>query len=326
MEGIRIKSFGAYTPSNVVSNFDLSKIVDTSDEWITERTGIKERRITEGEDTSELAIKAANVALDRANISGEDIDLIIIATVTPDSYCPSVACLVQKGIGAHKAIAFDINAACSGFVFATEVAYSMMSRNKYLNNALVIGAETLSKVTNWEDRSTCVLFGDGAGSIILTREDMEKEKLNYFNIKSVGEKGDCLYVGAEEVINPYVTEKKEKYKKIQMNGGEVFKFATSVMNKSIKEVLKDANLSIDDIDYIVPHQANYRIIEYSAKKLKVNLDKYYINLNRYGNTSSASIPLALNEMYEKGMLKEGMKIILVGFGGGLTYGAALLEL
>lgn len=326
MKGIKIKGFGSYVPSNVVTNFDLSKIVDTSDQWITERTGIKERRISTGEDTSNLAIKAANAALDRAQISSEEIDLLIVATVTPDNFCPSVSCMVQKSIGASKAIAFDINAACSGFVFASNIAYSMMEANENINKALVIGAETLSKITNWEDRSTCVLFGDAAGSMILSREELKKEKLHYFDIKSVGEKGDCLKIGAEEVANPYVKDNVEKYKKLEMNGGEVFKFATSVINKSIKKVLKDSNLSIEDIDYIVPHQANYRIIEYSAKKLQVDMNKFYINLDKYGNTSSASIPLALSEMQEKGLLKEGMKIISVGFGGGLTYGAALLEI
>lgn len=325
MKGIKIKGIGAYTPPLIVTNDDLSKLVDTNNEWIKTRTGISERRITEGEDTSELAIKAVKKALDRSQLKGEDIDLIIVATVTPDNYTPSVSCLVQKEIGAKRAIAFDINAACTGFVFALNIASTMMKNSSEIKNALVIGSETLSKIVNWEDRSTCVLFGDGSGAIVLSKDEYESKDL-YFYIKSVGEKGDCLYIGAENVDNPFVENKIEKYKKISMKGGEVFKFATSVMCKAINKVVEESNISIDDIDYIIPHQANYRIIEYASRKVNVPIDKFYINLERYGNTSSASIPIALDEMVERGLLKEGMKIIIVGFGGGLTYGSALIEL
>lgn len=327
MKGIKIKSIGAYAPSLIVSNDHLSEIVDTSDEWIRERTGIIERRITTGEDTSEIATQAAKMALDRAKIDPSEIDVIIVATVTPDNYCPSVACMVQKNINATNAIAFDINAACTGFVFGMDIGYSMMKANDSYNNILIIGAETLSKVIDWEDRSTCVLFGDGGGAMVLSREEVSKEKYFSFNAKSVGEKGDCLRIGAEDVKNPFIKNNAElKNKKLVMNGGEVFKFATGAIYKSIEKVLNDSNLKIDDIDYIVPHQANYRIIEYTAKKLKIDVEKFYINLDRYGNTSSASIPIALNEMYEKNLFKENMKVILVGFGGGLTYGSALIEL
>lgn len=325
MKGLKIKGIGAYTPPLTVTNDELSKLVDTNDEWIRTRTGISERRITEGEDTSELAIKAVKKALNRSKLTGEEIDLIIVATVTPDSFTPSVSCLVQKEIGARNAIAFDINAACSGFVFALNIASTMMKSNTAIKNALVIGSEVLSKVVNWEDRSTCVLFGDGSGAVVLSRDE-EEGKNFYFHIKSVGEKGDCLYIGAENVDNPFVASKIEKYKKISMKGGEVFKFSTSVICKSINKVIEESKLSIDDIDYIITHQANYRIIEYAAKKMKVPIDKFYINLDRYGNTSSASIPIALDEMFERGLLKEGMRIILAGFGGGLTYGSALIEL
>lgn len=326
MEEINIKGFGAYTPSRIVSNDDLSKIVDTSDEWITSRTGIKERRISEGEDTSQISIRAANLALHRANIKGEDIDLIVVATITPDMFTPSVACLVQKEIGAIGAMAFDISAACSGFVYGLQVAYSMMSSNDNFKNVLVIGAETLSKIINWKDRSTCVLFGDGGGALVLSKDSNNLKKIVSFYSKSEGDKGEFLTSGACDVQNPFVREIVAKEKKVAMNGREVFRFATTAIFDGITQVLKQSGLNIEDVDYIVPHQANYRIIDYSARKLMVNAEKFYTNLDRFGNTSSGSIPIALNEMYEKGMLKDGMKLIMVGFGGGLTYGAVLIEL
>ncbi|MGM9978084.1 MAG: beta-ketoacyl-ACP synthase III [Clostridium sp.] len=327
MEEVSIKAFGAYAPSRIVSNDDLSKIVETNDEWIVERTGIRERRISEGEDTSNIAVKAANQALERANLKGEDIDLIIVATITPDKFTPSVACLVQKEIQAENAMAFDVSAACSGFIFALQSAYSMMKVTENFKNALVIGVETLSKIMNWEDRSTCVLFGDGGGAVILSKEE-GNGGIKEFYSKSIGKKGDCLVVEAMPVINPFIKDKNNdtNYQKIYMNGGEVFKFATKVIVESIKKILEKSSLTIDDIDYIVPHQANLRIIDYAVRKLKVDSSKFYTNLERYGNTSSASIPLALNEMYEKNLLKKGHKIILVGFGGGLTYGSVLIEL
>ncbi len=327
MEEVSIKAFGAYAPSRIVSNDDLSKIVETNDEWIVERTGIKERRISEGEDTSSIAVKAAIKALERANLTGEDIDLIIVATVTPDKFTPSVACLVQKEIQAENAMAFDVSAACSGFIFGLQAACSMMKVTENFKNALVIGVETLSKIMNWEDRSTCVLFGDGGGAVVLSKGE-GNGGIREFYSKSLGKKGDCLVVEAMPVINPFIKDKNNdtNYQKIYMNGGEVFKFATKVIVESIKKILEKSSLTIDDIDYIVPHQANLRIIDYAVRKLKVDSSKFYTNLERYGNTSSASIPLALNEMYEKNLLKKGHKIILVGFGGGLTYGAVLIEI
>ncbi|MGG7177814.1 beta-ketoacyl-ACP synthase III [Clostridium paraputrificum] len=326
MGEINIKAFGAYAPSHIVRNNDLVKIVDTSDEWISSRTGINERRISKGEDTSQIAVKAANKALDRAGIKGKDIDLIIVATITPDMFTPSVACLVQKEIGATKAMAFDINAACSGFIYGLQTTYSMMSYNQEFKNALVIGAETLSKIIDWDDRSTCVLFGDGGGAVVLSNSiDNIKKKVSFYS-KSEGDKGEYLTAGAFDVINPYINESNIRNKKVEMNGREVFKFATTSIVDGVYKVLEQSNLTIKDIDYIVPHQANYRIIDYSAKKLKIKTEKFYTNLDRYGNTSSGSIPIALNEMYERGILKEGNKIIMVGFGGGLTYGAVLVEL
>ena len=327
MGEINIKGIGAHAPSLVVSNEKLADLVDTSDEWIVSRTGIKSRRISEGEDTSVTAIKSAEMAIERAKINAEDIDLIIVATITPDMVIPSVACQVQKAIGAKKAMAFDISAACSGFIYGLQIAYSMMSYNENFNNVLVIGAETLSKILDWNDRGTCILFGDGGGAVVLTKSpDNKKKKVSFFS-KSEGHKAEFLTTGGKEVINPFIKENVEtKNPKVEMNGREVFKFATSAIPDGVSKVLEQSGLTIDDIDYIVPHQANVRIIEFAAKRMKIDSSKFYVNLDRYGNTSSGSIPLALNEMYEKGLLESGKKIILVGFGGGLTYGAVLLEL
>ncbi|MDS0527007.1 ketoacyl-ACP synthase III [Clostridium sp. SHJSY1] len=326
MEVINIKGYGAYAPPLIVSNEDLSKIVDTSNEWIVTRTGIEERRISQGEDTSSLATKAAQTALDRANVLAEDIDLIVVATITPDMATPSVACMVQKAIGAKNAMAFDVSAACSGFIYGLEIAFSMMNSNNRFKKAVVIGAEVLSKILDWEDRSTCVLFGDGAGAVVLSKEESDVEKLISFYSLSEGEKGDALTSGSFDVLNPFVEEPVVKNKKVSMDGKEVFKFASGAMVNAINELLKKNNLTLDDIDHIVPHQANIRIIEYTAKKIGVSLDKFYINLQKYGNTSSATIPLVLNDMYEAGMLTKGKKLIMVGFGGGLTFGSTLIEL
>lgn len=326
MEVISIKGYGAYAPPLKVSNEDLSKIVDTNNEWIVTRTGIEERRISQGEDTSVLATKAAQKALDRANILAEDIDLIVVATITPDMATPSVACMVQKAIGAKNAMAFDVSAACSGFIYGLEIAFSMLNSNNRFKKAVVIGAEVLSKILDWEDRSTCVLFGDGAGAVVLSKEESNEEKLISFYSLSEGEKGDSLTAGSFDVLNPFVEEPVVKNKKVAMDGKEVFKFASGAMVNAINELLKANNLSLEDIDHIVPHQANIRIIEYTAKKIGVSLDKFYINLQKYGNTSSATIPLVLNDMYEAGMLTKGKKLIMVGFGGGLTFGSTLIEL
>ncbi|MDR5586806.1 MULTISPECIES: beta-ketoacyl-ACP synthase III [Clostridium] len=319
---IKIGGVGGYLPSLVVTNDKISEFVDTNDEWIVERTGIKERRISEGENTSEIAVKAAKVALERAKIDSEDLDLIIVATITPDMFMPSVACLVQKELNANKAAAFDINVACSGFVFALETANSLMKSLNY-KNALVIGAETLSKVINWNDRGTCILFGDGGGAAVLVRD--EKNGIINSYLKTDGKKGDSLTIGALDFNTPFTKENFISNQYVEMNGREVFKFATSAIIKGIDGVLEGTDVCLNDIKYIVPHQANIRILDYVAKKLKIDINKFYINLDKTGNTSSASVPLALNELYEKNLLEEGDKILLVAFGGGLSYGATLLE-
>lgn len=322
MEGIIIKGIGAYTPSKIVTNDDLSKIVETSDEWIRSRTGIKEIRISQGEDTSYMGIKASEKAIELANLQREDIDLIVFSTCTPDMFIPSSACIVQKEMGLKNAVAFDLNAACSGFVYGIDVARSLMKTNNY-KNALVIGSENLSKVINWEDRKTCVLFADGAAAVVLSKS--ESEGIIDSICKSYGDNGEFLSIGGREIKNPFMDKSISKYQYLDMDGSEIFKFATSSVISSIKDILQKNNMTIDDIDYIVPHQANVRIIEYVAKKLKTSMDKFYMNIDTYGNTSSASIPLALNEMYNKGILQKGQNLLLVGFGGGLTYGSCLIK-
>ena len=322
MEGIIIKGIGAYTPSKIVTNDDLSKIVETSDEWIRSRTGIKERRISQGEDTSYMGIKASEEAIELSNLQKQDIDLIVFSTCTPDMLTPSSACIVQKEMGLKNAVAFDLNAACSGFVYGIDVARSLMKTNNY-KNALVIGSENLSKVINWEDRNTCVLFADGAAAVVLSKS--ESEGIIDTICKSYGDNGEFLSIGSREIKNPFMEKSISKYQYLDMDGSEIFKFATSSVTSSIKDILQKNNMTIDDIDYIVPHQANVRIIEYVAKKLKTSMDKFYMNIDTYGNTSSASIPLALYEMYNKGILQKGQNVLLVGFGGGLTYGSCLIK-
>lgn len=322
MNEVIIGGVGKYTPSKKVTNEDLSKIVDTNDEWIFSRTGIKNRYVSTGEDTSHMAAKACGKAIKNAGISILDIDLIVVATCTPDMFTPSTACIVQGLIGAKNAVAFDIGAACSGFIFGLDVAKSLMKLSNY-KNALVVGAENFSKFIDWEDRTTCVLFGDGAGAVVLSRSDFLGLGNSY--CKSKGDKWDCITIEGKDIDSPFTESKVIRDSKLRMNGSEVFKFATTIIVKTITQILKDNNLNIDDIDYIVPHQANIRIIEYAAKKLKLPIDKFYINIQEYGNTSAASIPIALSEMYEQNLLKKGSKIVLVGFGAGLTYGATLIN-
>jgi len=322
MDNVVIAGVGKSIPSKVVTNDMLSQIVDTNDEWITSRTGIKQRHITTGENTSDIASKAALNALENANIDALDIDLIIVATCTPDMFTPATACIVQKNIGAKNAFAFDLSAACSGFIYGINVAKSMMKQNN-IKKSLVIGAETLSKTLDWKDRSTCVLFGDGAGAAVLSLD--QNEGIIDVICNSKGAKWENLTIGAKDINNPYVDEVSSINHYLQMNGGEIFKFATVTIVKLIKEILKKNNLILDDIDYIVPHQANERIIQFAAKKLDISMDKFYINIHEYGNTSAASIPIAISEMEEKNLLKRGNKIIAVGFGAGLTSGTCLIE-
>ena len=316
---------GSYLPENIVTNDDMAKLVETSDEWISSRTGIKQRHISTGENTSDLAYEAGRRALIKANINASDLDLIICATITPDSVMPSVACMIQDRLGAIKAAAFDLTAACTGLVYATGVAASFIESGMY-RKILVIGAETLSKALDWTDRSTCVLFGDGAGALVLTATE-DKKGIRAVHLASDGSKQDYLTLTALELTNPFIKKSEGSYLPfITMKGQEVFKYAVRSIVDLIKTVLAKADVKEDDIKYIVAHQANYRIIEHAAKSSGIPLDKFYVNVDRYGNTSGATIGIALDEMVQKNLLHEGDKIVLVGFGGGMTSGAILVEM
>lgn len=323
MGNIKITGTGRCLGEKVVSNDDIATIVDTSDQWITSRTGIKERRISISKNTSDLATDAAIKAIKTAEIDVLDLDLIIVATTTPESFTPSTACLVQAKLGAENAVAFDISAACSGFIYSINCARKFLDGIRF-KKALVVGAEVLSRIVDWKDRSTCVLFGDGAGAAILEYSEEAGGVIDVY-IGSNGSKGKCLNTGRFNIENPFVKSDDVGNHKLSMAGKEVFKFAVNIIPYSVSKVLEENSISLDEIKYIVPHQANYRIVESASKRLKVPMDRFYINLNKYGNTSAASIPIALDEMNEKGMLNKGDKIVLVGFGGGLTWGSILLE-
>ena len=324
MKNAKMIGFGLYTPKNLVENEKLQEFLETSDEWIRTRTGIERRYISLDENTSDLAVEASKKALSQAGLSAEDIDLIIVATVTPDNFTPSTACIVQDKLGAKNAWAFDINAACTGFIYALKLGRSLI-RSGEANNALIIGAETLSKALNWEDRGSCVLFGDGAGATVLTSTE-EDCGIKCVNVKSDGSKGDSLVIQGLPLNSPFKDGKEVSENYINMNGREIFKFATKVMEESIVEILEKENIKIEDIDAIIPHQANLRIIDYVVKRLGIPREKFITNLQNYGNTSGASIPIALCESIDEGNLKKGDNIIMVGFGGGLTWGAALIKL
>ncbi len=322
VNNVKIIGVGSYTPERIVTNSDLSEIVDTNDEWISSRTGIKERRITEGENTSSLAAKAALNAIKDASIDPLEIDLIIVATTSPDSFTPSTACLVQAIIGADNATCFDIGAACSGFIYGLNVGTQFIKTGQ-ANTVLVIGAEVLSKILDWKDRSTCVLFGDGAGAAML-RKSETNGILSIFT-GSDGKGAEFLECPAVTVNNPFAIKTDGKREVISMNGKEVFRFAVKVIQIGIENLLKGGLYTLDDIKYIVPHQANMRIIDFAAKKLGIDNSKFFINLDKFGNTSAATIPIALDEMSKSGLLKKGDKIIAIAFGGGLTFGSALIE-
>ncbi|MFN3742221.1 MAG: beta-ketoacyl-ACP synthase III [Anaerolineales bacterium] len=320
-----ITGWGMAVPQKVLTNFDLEKMVETSDAWIRERTGIRERRIAgPDEHPSVLGARAALQALEVARLHPKDVELIICATSSPEHLFPATACLIQDAIGASKAGAFDLLAACSGFIYAVQMAAQAI-RSGAIQNALVIGAETLSRITNWKERNTCILFGDGAGAFVLQASERPGGVLAAV-MHSDGSGGDLLIIPAGGSRMPASLETVSNgYHYIHMDGREVFRFATRVLTQSTWEVLEKANLKLEDIRWIIPHQANYRIIEAAARSLKLPIERFIINLDRYGNTSTASVPIATCEAAEKGLLKAGDKIVFNGFGAGLTWGAMVVE-
>ena len=319
----RIAGTGHFLPKNVVTNDDLSKIMDTSDEWISSRTGIRERRLATEETTASMSAEAAKLALEDAGVDAQDIDSILVATVSADHMTPSTACEVQAAIGADRAVAFDINAACSGFLFALQMADMYIKQGVY-KKALIIGAETLSKIMDWNDRSTCVLFGDGAGAAVVCATEDERQGLASISLGSDGAKGMVLAGINRLNNNPYVKNDIGPHY-IHMDGQEVYKFAVTTVPASIEQVLDEAGLTCEDIKYFVLHQANIRILQSVSKRLKVSMDKFPISLDHCGNMSAASVPVLLDEVNRKGMLEKGDKIVLAGFGGGLTWGACVIE-
>ncbi|ALS27511.1 3-oxoacyl-ACP synthase [Paenibacillus sp. 32O-W] len=315
---------GKYVPEKVLTNRDLESMVETSDEWIVTRTGIRERRIASAEEaTSDLAYEAAERALADAGVSAEELDLIVVATITPDMFFPSTACLLQEKLGAKQAAAFDLSAACSGFIYGLATVSSMIASGMY-GRALVVGAECLSRVTDYTDRNTCILFGDGAGAVVLGRVP-EGRGFRSFELGADGAGGELLKICGGGSRLPATAESVAGRRHfIEMAGSEVFKFAVRIMGSAAEEALRKAGMDKSDIDLLVPHQANIRIIQSALNRLDLPEEKCMINLDRYGNVSAASIPIALAEAVEEGRVKEGDRIVMVGFGGGLTWGACTL--
>jgi len=322
---IIIEGIGSYSPPNIMTNDDLSRIVDTTDEWIRTRTGIRERRISKDETTSDMAVKAGREALLNAKIDPEEIDLLIVATITPDMPFPSTACLTQHKLGLRKIPAFDIEAACSGFIYGLEVARAMMLNGQY-QKALVIGAEKLSTITDWEDRTTCVLFGDGAGAAVLSKSDNPGVGILGTHLGADGSEKEILFMPGGGSAIPATHESIDhKDHFLKMQGREVFKIAVRAMADSAQRILESSGLKAEDVTLVVPHQANIRIIEALVSRLGIGLDKCKINLDRFGNTSAASIPIALDEAMRNARFKPGDVILLVAFGAGLTWASTLIR-
>jgi len=326
MRAAGIVGLGSYVPEKVLTNFDLEKLVETSDEWITTRTGIKERRVAAAhETTTTLAIEAAKAALADANIPASEVDLIIVATVTPDYFFPSTACQVQHAIGAPKAAAFDLLVGCTGFVYGVVTACQFIQAGT-ANCALVIGSETLTRIVDWTDRKTCVLFGDGAGAAVVAPVSEGKGLLG-FDLGSDGSGGSLLKAEALQscCLTP-ATVGLNGRPIIYMNGNEVFKFAVRVMADSTIASVQKAGLTINDVDLIVPHQANIRIIDAAARRLGVPMEKIVVNVDKYGNTSAASIPIAMDEAKRSGLLREGSVVVAVSFGAGLSWASFVMRM
>ncbi len=321
----KIISTGSYVPEKVLTNTDLSKLVDTTDEWITTRTGIKERRIaTDEQSTSDLATQAAKKALDSANLDAAELDLIIVATITPNTFTPSTACYVQTNLGAKNAVAFDISAACSGFIFAMDMARNFIENGTY-EHVLIIGAEKLSTFVNWEDRNTCVLFGDGAGAAVISATEDSSSRILSSHVGSDGTYTDLLKIEGGGSACPITTSNvDDKLNTLSMQGKEIFKLAVHHMKNAANQVIEDASLTPADIDWVIPHQANLRIIDAISSRLDIDAEKVFVNLDKYGNTSAAAVAIALDEAHRKGVQRE-QHVVLVAFGAGLTWGAAAIR-
>ncbi|MBD5529834.1 MAG: ketoacyl-ACP synthase III [Lachnospiraceae bacterium] len=318
---VKIIGTGSALPEKIVTNDDLTQLVDTSDEWIKERTGIGSRRISTGETVVSLAAQACEKALENAGREAAQVQLLLVATCTPEMGIPCAACQVQSLLGAANAVAFDLNAACAGFLFALNTAYAYIEAGIY-ENALIVGSEVLSKIVDWTDRGTCVLFGDGAGAVLVERS--EQPGILGFVQHSDGTKGEVLKCDSRQLKNPYISLTFDS-PFVKMDGREVFAFAVRQVPSCIQEVLQQTQLDAGDVDLYVLHQANRRIVEGIAKRLGVEMDKFPMNLDRVGNMSSAAIPVLLDELNREGRLQEGMTLVLSGFGAGLTYGACVLR-
>ena len=304
-------SIAAYAPPKILTNFDLEKMVETNDEWIVKRTGISQRRIAQDEATSDLGTKAARIALERANLTAKDVDAVICATISPDHFCmPSTACKIAKNLGINAITAFDISAACTGFIYLLELAKSLIESGSK-KNVLIIGAEKLSKIVDWTDRTTCILFGDGAGAAVVSAGE-ENEIIDVHTAADGNYANLLITPGGEE-------------KFIKMSGNEVFKIAVQTLTKDVVDILEKNQISSDKIDLFIPHQANLRIIEAVKQRLNFTNEQCVVTVGKYGNTSSASIPMAMNDAYEEGRLKKGDLLLLDAFGGGFTWGSALLK-
>lgn len=317
----KICGTGSYVPENYYDNHDIAKLVETSDEWIRERTGIIRRHIVSEDTTVSMAVKAAKAALENGNVDAKELDLILAATITPNKIIPGIACEVQKEIGAVNAVGFDMSAACSGFVFALNTAQAYIASGMY-RKILIIGSESLSNIVNWEDRGSCILFGDGAGAAVICAEE---GTMYPCVMHSDGAKGSVLTCESRHQKN---WEEKEAAKEtyMYMDGKEVFKFAVKKVPEVIQELLEKTGLRAEEIDLFLLHQANQRIIESIAKRMKIDIEKFPMNISEYGNTSSASIPILLDELNRNGKLKKGQKIVLAGFGAGLSWGASMIEI
>lgn len=322
----RMTGTGSYMPEKILTNFDIEKMVDTTNDWIIARTGIEERRVAaEGEFTSDMATRAAERALEMAGVKASEIDLIVLGTITGDYPWPATACIVQKNLGADNAYSYDISAACSGFVYALSSASDFIQSGRG-KKALVIGAETLSRIIDWTDRNTCVLFGDGAGAVVLEATEEGESGLLSSHMHSDGSYLDLLYQpGFGTRIMPSAETLKERIPYLKMQGNEVFKVAVRSLSAVSKEALEANNMNVSDVSLFIPHQANKRILEATAKRVKLRDDQVYINVHKYGNTSGATIPVALDEANRAGLLKKGDVILMSAFGGGFTWGSTLMR-